>query len=432
MEYLCDHPLLLSLPFHDSIETLGAVRTLSSFFLRQVNERVRELALALGVQRPVRHYKDLIYEYARIRFTPFLIPELKELWIKHAVRENKVEELRESNLEYRARDIIHATSPEMFIFLKTNPHYSAVFTPCPFRSLEATLFRLESNVKMRMPALIEYIKKDNVEEIQALAGAFGLNPLDVPNLYTVIGPNLFKALGGDIPPPPPDVRSLQVRCHLVAIHFIENGTIPDLKQWVRAGVKNVELMKYLFEKGVDKNCVHSLLEDVIDSCNSELLLATLAYLQLESLAGKECLLERNPSREYIHLLHSLGSRVCKYSLMDLVEACCRDKRDDPAFLQEMLALYGIEIVHALNREWFGYEVIPTLIEKSNLRILAFCIKHRIDYTQEELTTHYDEDDDLELDFDDYDLRKLSAYQREKLDFYLAQNLFPSIVKAHSS
>lgn len=198
--------------------------------------------------------------------------------------------------------------------------------------------------------------------------------------------------------------------------------IPDLERWVRAGIQNLELMKYLFAKGVNKEYVRTLFKDIVSVCDSELLQVTMTYLEMNSLAGRDYLLERNLSRAYIHLLHSLNGRVCKYSVIDLVEACCRDKKDDPTFLQEMLTFYGIEVVHVLNREWFDYEVIPNLIDKGNLRILAFCIQHRADYTPEGLPACYneEEEDELELRFEEYNLSKLSTYQREKLDFYLAQ------------
>lgn len=210
MKYLSDHPLLLSLPFHESVETLSAVRSLSSFFLRRVDAQVKELAIILGIQRPVRHYKDLLYEYARLHFTSFVIPELGELWVKHAVKENKVEALRQATLEYDAHFFIkHVTSPEMFTFLTSNLRYRDNFF-VPLYSLEVTLLRLNAKPAMRKSALRAYIKKDNVEEIETLANTFGLNLLDVPNLYAIIGPNLFQALNRVVPPPP-DVRPLSSR-----------------------------------------------------------------------------------------------------------------------------------------------------------------------------------------------------------------------------
>lgn len=424
MEYLSNHPLLLSVPFHDSVESISAVRILCSFFLREVNERVKELALAFGIRRPIHNYKDLLYEYARIRFTSFLIPELKEQWLINAVKEDKVEKLRQCSSDYNADQLMgYAASIEMVDFLKTSPSYSRVYSPCPTHSLEVSLRRCgKFDITAMSNAMEEYILKDNVEEIETLTRAFGIRPLDVPNLYTIIGPHLFQVMKGSLRLPG-NARTLRVRCHHVAIHFIENGTLPDLKLWVRAGIYNVDLMKYLFEKGVDIEYVRLLFEDIVSVNNCELLKATMKYLGIESLEGRDYLLEYNISREYIQLLHALGGHVCKNSILSVVEECCRDENDDTEFLEEMLTFYGIEIVHAINREWFHYEVIPRMVDSNNMHILAFCMQHRNDYSQQELRECYsdgDGDEELELCSDEYDLSELSVYQREKLNFYLAQ------------
>lgn len=424
MEHLCDHPLLLSLSNHTSIEDISAVRTLSLFFREQVDMQAKALALSLGIHRPVRHYKNLLFEYARTHFTTFIIPELKPEWLENAVKENKLQELKDCSLTYEPHYYVqYATSTEMIDYLQSVPGYNRNWSVCPSHSSQMTLRWLGlKNTFARDHALQTYIKRDNVEEIMTLAKALKKDIRNVHDLYQYIGPNLFQALNKYIPIAT-HVRTLMVSSHEVAIHFIENGTIPDLKKWVRAGLYNVELMQYLFEKGIDKEYVRSVFDDIVSMCNIALLQITVQYLGIESLEGKTYLLECDSSREYIRFLHGLGGRICVNSLLSVINECCCEQSDDPGFLEDMIRVYGKQIVYTLNRGWFHNNVVPDMTGRGNMRILAFCIKHRKDYEVDILRECIDEDcedDDCgEVNFDEYDMDGLSVYQREKLDFYLA-------------